>query len=78
MAEVKLKISDIDCAACVNRVRRAISECFGVESVYVSYTAGRAEIRYDEDKTGLAGIVKCVKKAGFGVPTETPLVKYVA
>ena len=78
MAEVKLKISDIDCAACVGRVRRAISECFGVESVYVSYTAGRAEIRYDEDKTDLAGIVKCVKKAGFGVPTETALVKYVA
>ena len=75
MAEVKLKISDIDCAACVRRVRRAISECFGVESVYVSYASGRAEIRYDEDKTGLAGIVKCVKKAGFGVPTETALVK---
>lgn len=75
MAEVKLKISDIDCAACVGRVRRALAECLGVEAVQVSYTASRAEIRYDEDKTDLAGIVKCVKKAGFGVPTETALVK---
>lgn len=75
MAEVKLKISDIDCAACVGRVRRALAECLGVEAVQVSYASGRAEIRYDEDKTDLAGIVKCVKKAGFGVPTETALVK---
>lgn len=75
VAEVKLKISDIDCAACVGRVRRALAECLGVEAVQVSYASGRAEIRYDEDKTDLAGIVKCVKKAGFGVPTETALIK---
>lgn len=75
MAEVKLKISDIDCAACVGRVRRALAECLGVEAVQVSYASGRTEIRYDEDKTDLAGIVKCVKKAGFGVPIETALVK---
>lgn len=75
MAEAKLKISDIDCAACVRRVRRALEACPGVESAQVSYASGMAEICYDEGRTDLEGIVKCVKNAGFGVPTDTALIK---
>ncbi len=77
MAEVRLKISDIDCAACVGRVHRALAACPGVESARVNYASGMAEICYDEDRTDLAGIVKCVKSAGFKVPTETALIKCV-
>ena len=75
MAEVRLKISDIDCAACVGRVRRALAACPGVESAQVSYASGMAQICYDETKTDIAGIVKCVKSAGFGVRTETAIIK---
>ena len=75
MAEVRLKISDIDCAACVRRVHRALAACSGVESAQVSYASGMAEICYDEDRTDLSGIVKCVKNAGFKVPTETAIIK---
>lgn len=39
MAEVRLKISDIDCAACVRRVHRALAACSGVESAQVSYAS---------------------------------------
>ena len=75
MAEVRLKISDIDCAACVRRVHRALAACSGVESAQVSYASGMAQICYDETKTDIADIVKCVKNAGFGVPTDTALIK---
>lgn len=75
MAEIKLKINDIDCAACVRRLERALGAHSGVFSVQVSYASGRAELCYDADKTNIANIVRCVKNAGFSVTTETALIK---
>lgn len=75
MTEVTLKISDIDCTACVGRVSRALAACPGVESARVSYTSGTAEICYDETETELSVIAKSVKDAGFRVRTETAIIK---
>lgn len=75
MAEIKLKINDIDCAACVRRLERALGAHSGVFSVQISYASGRAELCYDADKTNIADIVRCVKNAGFRVTTETAFIK---
>ena len=75
MAEVSLKINGIDCAACVNRLRRALSALSGVLSARVSYAAGSAEISYDAARIDITGIARCINKAGYTVPTDTLLVK---
>ncbi|MEI3062081.1 MAG: heavy-metal-associated domain-containing protein [Oscillospiraceae bacterium] len=71
MKEISLKISDIDCAACVERLNRAISAVNGVRAAAVNYASGRALISYDEDETSIASIAAAVKKAGFGVPADS-------
>ncbi len=75
MAEVSLKINGIDCVACVNRLRRALSALSGVLSVQVSYAASSADISYDAARIDIAGIARCINKAGYTVPTDTLLVK---
>lgn len=71
MKEISLKISDIDCAACVERLSRAISAVNGVRDAAVNYASGRALISYDEDEASIASIAAAVKKAGFGVPADS-------
>lgn len=71
MKEISLKISDIDCAACVERLNRAISAVNGVRDAAVNYASGRALISYDEDEASIASIAAAVKKAGFGVPADS-------
>ncbi len=75
MAEVSIRINGIDCAACVRRLQRALTELDGVLSAQVSYTSGTAELCYDEDMLDIADIAACVKKAGFTVPMETALIR---
>lgn len=70
MRETWLKISDIDCAACVERLRRDLEATAGVESAQINYAARRAFIRYDEARLNLAGIERAVRRAGCGVPME--------
>lgn len=71
MKEISLKISYIDCAACVERLNRAISAVNGVRDAAVNYASGRALISYDEGAASIASIAAAVKKAGFGVPADS-------
>lgn len=71
MKEISLKISDIDCAACVERLNRALGAVNGVRDAAVNYASGRALISYDEDEASIASIAAAVKKAGFGVPADS-------
>ena len=56
MKEISLKISDIDCAACVEPLNRAISAVNGVRDAAVNYASGRALISYDEDEASIASM----------------------
>lgn len=67
MREITLKVSDIDCAACVERLNKALRSLDGIDYAETNYAAGTAYIGYDEERTDLNEIVKRVKKAGFGV-----------
>lgn len=70
MREISLKISDIDCAACVERLNKALVSLDGVFSAETNYAAQSAFISYDELKISLCDIVKRIKKAGYGVPCD--------
>ena len=76
MREISLKITDIDCAACVDRLNRSLLELPGVLSAGVNYAAGRALISYDETVTDIAAIATRVKRAGYGVPADRAELKF--
>lgn len=70
MKDISLRILDMECAACVARLDRALERLPGVQRAAVNYTAASALITYDEGVTDLAAIAARVKRAGFRVPVE--------
>lgn len=76
MAKVSIRISNIDCAACVPRIERALTAVTGVESATVSYAAARAEICYDDEFFSPQELVRALKKAGFDVVTDRVQLTY--
>lgn len=70
MKDISLRILDMECAACVARLDRALEKLPGVQRAAVNYTAASALITYDEGVTDLAAIAARVKRAGFRVPVE--------
>lgn len=70
MKDISLRILDMECAACVARLDRALEKLPGVQRAAVNYTAASALITYDERATDLAAIAARVKRAGFRVPVE--------
>ena len=70
MKDISLRILDMECAACVARLDRALEKLPGVQRAAVNYTAASALISYDEGVTNLAAIAARVKRAGFRVPVE--------
>lgn len=71
MREISLKITGIDCAACVERLNKALAALPGVAGAAVNYAAGRALISYDDAVLSLPDIASRVRRAGYGVPCET-------
>ncbi len=70
MKDISLRILDMECAACVARLDRALEKLPGVQHAAVNYTAASALITYDEGVTDLAAIAARVRRAGFRVPVE--------
>ena len=63
MKDISLRILDMECAACVARLDRALEKLPGVQRAAVNYTAASALITYDEGVTDLAAIAARVKRA---------------
>ncbi len=49
MKEVKIKIKGMVCGGCENRVKAALSEISGVESVDADYNTGIVTIKSEKD-----------------------------
>ncbi len=70
MTEISIKISNIDCVACVERIDRALLALPGVAEASTSYASGRASVCYDESVIPLDDLVRAIRKTGFGVPVD--------
>lgn len=70
MTDISLKISDMECAACVRRLGKVISAQKGVARAEINFAASTAAVSYDEGVTDIAMIAAAVRKAGFRVPIE--------
>ncbi len=72
VAQAELGITGMTCAACVNRVERALKKTEGVLSASVNLATERATIQYLPASTGLAQLKRAVREAGYGVLETTP------
>lgn len=70
MTTVTIPISNIDCAACVERLERVLEMLPGVVASEASFTRGNVAVSYDEGRCTQADLVRCIRKAGFRIPAE--------
>ena len=69
MKELKLKVSGMVCGGCENRVKTALSEINGVESVDANYNTGIVTITSKED-IDVSKIKERIIDIGFEIVEE--------
>ena len=61
----KIKVFDMTCTSCENRVERAVKKLPGVSSVKANFSGQYAEIQYDDEQCNKAQIKKVINGAGY-------------
>ena len=61
----KIKIFEMTCTSCENRVEKAVRQLEGVIYAKASYSGQYMEIEYDDDLCGMNNIKDAVKNAGY-------------
>lgn len=67
--DISLSISGMSCAACVNKVEKALKTVEGVNDVSVNFASEKAKVSYN-NISSLEKLVEAVKKAGYGASLE--------
>jgi copper chaperone CopZ len=65
MKEIKLKIEEMHCAGCSNRLEKILNNVDGIESAKVSLEEKSADIKYNEEEVELNTILQEIEDAGF-------------
>ena len=68
---VMLPVEGMECAACAARIERQLAKVPGVHEAVVNYATGEAAVAYEAGSGDVGTFVRTVKKAGYGVRTET-------
>lgn len=64
-AALDFRVQGLRCSSCVWLVERVLEGSEGVEHARVSYSTGRAELRFDPDKTSLDTLLTRVQQLGY-------------
>lgn len=70
MSDIKktsFKITGMSCAACANRVEKALSSLPGVRSARVNFALENAAVEYRPDQVSINEIQKRVEETGYGI-----------
>lgn len=71
MEKTTVKISGMTCAACAQRVGKAVGRLDGVNNANVNLATEKLTVEYDAAKTSIAAIKEAVERAGYGVIEES-------
>jgi Cd2+/Zn2+-exporting ATPase len=66
----KLWVSGMDCPDCAAKVEKAIKRMPGVTNATVVFPAGKLNINYDPEQTGVTQVIDKVKKLGYEAQEE--------
>ncbi|MDR0530785.1 MAG: heavy metal translocating P-type ATPase [Oscillospiraceae bacterium] len=64
-SHVTIPIGGMTCAACAQRVEKAIGKLPGVESVSVNFATEKATVQYDPQQVRQSAIREAIEKAGY-------------
>lgn len=67
-----LPIIGMHCAACANRLEKALGKARGVQGASVNFATQRATVHYDDQATSLPQLQEVVKKAGYEALLPNP------
>jgi Cu+-exporting ATPase len=71
MEKDTIKISGMTCAACAQRVQKAVSKIEGVANANVNFATEKLSVEYDNQTASIPVIKEAVEKAGYGVIEES-------
>lgn len=66
---IQVPITELSCAGCVNRAKKAIKETDGIIAASVNLASEKADIEY-KDSAALSSVVSNLKKAGYPARAE--------
>lgn len=70
MVSMSARVEGMTCAACVNRVDKALNHLDGLQDVRVNIANDKASFKYDKDQVRLSEIQAAVKNAGYELIIE--------
>ncbi len=70
MTSMNARVEGMTCAACVNRVDKALNALDGVKDVSVNIANDKASLKYDQSQVRLSEIKAAVKNAGYELVME--------
>ena len=62
---ISIPIEGMTCAACAQRIEKAIRKLDGIESVSVNFAAEKASVAYDPQKIRAQAVREAIEKAGY-------------
>ncbi|GHV08606.1 hypothetical protein AGMMS50229_17280 [Campylobacterota bacterium] len=71
-ATATLYIDGMRCAACRDRIKRALAKLGGVIGAEVSYENGSATVEYNEAVVNLQALIQSIEKLGYGATDHPP------
>ena len=72
---VRIKISGMTCAMCVETIEKALKGVSGVKSVTVNLGNETAIVEYDKNSTSIAELQKTIEDTGYGLLNEHAALK---
>ncbi len=72
MNKETIKITGMTCAACAQRVEKAVGKLQGVKSAAVNFATEKLTVEYDQGALKGSDIKDAIVKTGYGVAEETP------
>lgn len=67
--EISFQISGMTCAACANKIEKALNKVEGVQEANVNLALEKAKVTYDADQTGVDKFKEKIEKLGYSIVT---------
>ncbi len=71
MNKETIKISGMTCAACAQRVQKAVSKIDGIANANVNFATEKLSVEFDEQIASIPAIKDAVENAGYGVVEDS-------
>jgi Cu+-exporting ATPase len=66
LEKIQIPVTGMSCAACANRVEKALSKTAGVEEADVNFAAEKVTVSYEPETVGAGKLIKTIEGAGYG------------